>query len=249
MQNTYKTELNNTLNALIAQRELWEYGTYKQANTELYAILEQCGEMFAALREDKKNARAFNAIAEEQGIAFNKGTSLALKIVRVVFDAQTNREFAYARVIKVWFDERTDEQTLTNYVIEHGGVENVRRTASNNAKTKLSADDYRDIAEDALVSAHALATLDVQGYMLSDAENDSDYVVALVRCDNDGNGEVVYGSNKRALVNNALAVAGKELDSLQEQAESEDTLEDVKQKKAKNMKLFLEHALKTKIVA
>ena len=145
-----KTQLNNTLNALIAQRELWQNGTYAKANAELCAILEKCGEIYAALKADKKNARAFNAIADELGVAFNKGTSLALKIVRIVFGAQTNREFAYARVIKVWFAERADEQTLTNFVIEHGGVENVRRKVGNTTASKLSAEDYKDIAENGL---------------------------------------------------------------------------------------------------
>jgi hypothetical protein len=123
MQNTFKTQLYKTLNTLIAQREVWEDGVYKQANAEMYAILEKCAEIYAALKEEKKNARAFNAIAEEQGINFNKGTSLALKIVRFVFGAQRNREFAYASVIKIWYDEREEAQTLTNYVIEQGGVE------------------------------------------------------------------------------------------------------------------------------
>ena len=72
MTNKYKNELKATLNTLIAQREVWEDGVYKQANAELCAILEKCGEIYTALREDKKNARAFNAIAEEQGVNFNK---------------------------------------------------------------------------------------------------------------------------------------------------------------------------------
>lgn len=242
MQNTYKTELNTTLNTLIAQREVWENGTYAKANTELRAILEQCGEIYAALKADKKNARAFNAIADELGIAFNKGTSLALKIVRVVFDAQTNREFAYARVIKVWFDERVDEQTLTNFVIERGGIENVRRNSKATNANKLGADDYKEIAENVLADASALATLAIEDYMLSDEENNTDYVVALVHCDGAGSGKIVYGSNKRVLVNNALAVMGKELDDLQKQATSKAELTDVKQQKAADIKQFVAHA-------
>lgn len=220
MTNTYKIELNKTLSTLIAQREVWEDGVYKQANTELYAILEKCGEIYTALKEDKKKARAFSAVADELGISFNKGTSLALKIVRVVFGAQSNREFAYARVIKVWFDERTDGQTLTNYLIEKGGVENVRRNANKQTTTTLTADEYRELAAKAFESGQALATISVQDYMLRDDENDTDYMVALVRCDGKGAGIVLGGSNKRVLVNTALAVLGKELDDLQQQQQS-----------------------------
>ncbi|PWG15642.1 hypothetical protein [Salibaculum griseiflavum] len=79
MKTTFKTKLHDTLTTLVAQREHWENGVYKQANAELYAILEQCAGIYAQLKEDKAHARAFNALAEELGITFNKGTSLALR--------------------------------------------------------------------------------------------------------------------------------------------------------------------------
>ena len=249
MQNTFKTELSATLQELVAQREHWENGAYKQANAELYAILEQCAGIYAQLKSSKAHARAFNALADELGIKFNKGTSLALKIVRVVFGQERNREHAYARVLKVWFDERSDAQTLTNFVIERGGIENVRRTASNTQANKLTADDYRDIAANALTGEHALATFGLHSYMLSDDENDTDYMVALVHCDSNGNGKIVYGSNKRTLVDNALAVMGKELDEQQAQAASKDTLDDVKQRKTADVKQFAARVLASKTAA
>lgn len=249
MQNTFKTTLSATLQQLVAQREHWENGVYKQANAELYAILEQCAAIYAQLKEDKGYARTFNALAEELGIKFNKGTSLALKIVRVVFGQESNREHAYAKVLKVWFDERDEAQTLTNFVIEHGGVENVRRTASNKMANKLSADDYRDIAANALTGEYALGEFGLQDYMLSDSENNTDYMVALVHCDSNDNGRIVYGSNKRALVDNALAVMGKELDELQKRTDSKNTLDDVKQRKTADVKKFAARVLANKIAA
>jgi hypothetical protein len=249
MKTNFKTELQNTLTTLVAQREHWEHGVYKQANAELYAILEQCAGIYAQLKEDKAHARAFNALADELGIKFNKGTSLALKIVRVVFGQESNREYAYARVLKVWFDEHSDAQTLTNFVIERGGIENVRRTASNTQANKLKADDYRDIAANALTGENALVTFGLHNYMLSDSENDTDYMVALVHCDKNGNGKIVYGSNKRALVDNALAVIGKELDEQQAKAASKDTLDDVKQRKTADVKQFAARVLANKTAA
>lgn len=239
MTNTFKIELNNTLNTLIAQREVWEDGVYKQANAELYAILEKCGEIYAALKEDKKNARTFNAIAEGLGVSFNKGTSLALKIVRVVFGAQRNREFAYASVIKIWYDESAEGQTLTNYVIEQGGVENVRRTAGKQVTVTLSADEYRDIAEGAFAAGTALTTFSVADYMLGDENNDTDYMVALVRYDDNGIGRVLAGSNKRALVSNTLAVLGKQIDDLQQEQNSTVTQADKRKQAAENIEQFL----------
>lgn len=249
MKNNFKTELSAALQELVAHREHWENGVYKQANAELYAILERCAGIYAQLKDSKTQARAFNALVDELGIKFNKGTSLALKIVRVVFGQDSNREYAYARVLKVWFDERADAQTLTNFVIERGGIENVRRTASNTQANTLKADDYRDIAANTLTGEHALATFGLRDYMLSDSENDTDYVVALVHCDGNGNGKIVYGSNKRALVDNALAVMGKELDDLQKRTDSNDTLNDVKQRKTANLQQFVARALANKAAA
>jgi len=249
MKNNFKTELSAALQELVAQREHWENGVYKQANAELYAILERCAGIYAQLKDSKTNVFAFNALAEELGIKFNKGTSVALKIVRVVFGQESSREHAYARVLRVWFDKREDEQTLTNFLIENGGVENVRRTASNRQANKLTADDYRDIAANTLTGEHALATFGLRDYMLSDSENDTDYVVALVHCDGNGNGKIVYGSNKRALVDNALAVMGKELDDLQKRTDSKDTLNDVKQRKTANLQQFVARALANKAAA
>lgn len=212
MQTNFKTTLNAKLATLIAQRETWEEGVYKQANAQLYAILEQCAGIYEQLKETKAHARAFNAVAEELGIKFNKGTSLALKIVRVVFGKQNNREHAYALVVKIWYDERAEQQTLTNFVIERGGIENIRRSARSLKVARYTADDYRDIAESALSGQQGMHSFTVKDYMLSDEENDTDYLVAIVRYDSAGVGHIIYGSNKRALVNTALATAGKELD-------------------------------------
>ena len=66
----------------------------------------KCSIIYAELRNDKSNLNAFKAIADELGINFGKGTSLALKMVRIVFGRQSNREFAYARVIKIGFEQK-----------------------------------------------------------------------------------------------------------------------------------------------
>ena len=237
-----KIELNNKLTALIEQRKVWEDVAYKKANEELYAILEQCGAIYDLLKADKENARAFNAVAEAMGVKFTQGTSLALKIVRIVFGKEQNREQAYAKVIKVWYEKRDNAQTLTNFVIEHGGVENVRREKKATMNT-LSAEDYRDIAADALSEKLAIAEFDVGNYMLSDKENETDYMVALVRYDTNGVGHVLYGSNKKVLVNTALAVIGKELDTLMKNTNSKQDAKDLRKQKAEDLKSFMQTQL------
>lgn len=234
----FKNELTTILNTLIAQRETWENGSYKQANDELYAILEQCGMIYDAARKEDANARALNAVAEELGIAFTKGTSAALKVVRIVFGKQGDREFAYARVLKVWFEERAAGQTVTNFLIERGGIESVRR-ASKKKTSPLSPDDYRDIAAAALVVGKVLTTLTISNTMITDDKNDTGYIVALVRNKNDGNGEVLYATNKASLVNAALAATGKELHELQQQEDSETAATEKRNATLDNVKQFI----------
>ena len=234
----FKTELATTLNTLIADRKTWENGSYKQANNDLYEILEQCGTIYAAVREDSTNARALNAVAEELGIVFNKGTSAALKVVRIVFGKQGDREFAYARVLKVWFDERTDNQTVTNFLIGRGGIEEVRR-ASKKKGSQLSTDDYREIAAAALVEGATLSTLSITNAMISDDKNDTSYIVALIRNKNDGSGAVLYATNKASLVNAALVATGKELHDLQEQEDSETATTEKRDLTLDNVKKFI----------
>ncbi|WP_147298867.1 hypothetical protein [Rhodosalinus sediminis] len=235
--------LRNTLEELHAQRSAWEEGTYKRSNDELYAILEECGRIFAELRESKARARVFNAAIDEMGVTFNTRTSMALKIVRVVFGQQTRREYAYANVLKVWFNEADDRQTVRNFLIERGGIENVRRTSNRNSTQKLKTEDYRSFATDTLQAAAGFGTFSLQDSMLHDENNDTDYAVALVRCDSNGNGSVVYSSNKHTLVKNALAVIGKELDERARSASSKENLEEEKKRRQENINAFVAREL------
>jgi hypothetical protein len=70
-----------------------------------------------------------------------------------------------------------------------------------------------------------------------------------VRCDGKGNGKIVFGSNKRALVFNALAVMGKELDDMQKSLGSKDTLDDIKQRKTLNLQQFVASTFVTELAA
>ena len=70
-----------------------------------------------------------------------------------------------------------------------------------------------------------------------------------MHCDSAGKGKIVYGSNKRGLVNNALAVIGKDIDDLQKQAASKETLDDIKVQKTADMKQFIARALTNTVTA
>jgi len=134
-------------------------------------------------------------------------------------------------------------------LIEQGGIENVRRYAGKKIAVTLSADDYKDVAAAALVNSKALTTFNVADYMLQDDENNTDYMVALVRFDGKGVGDVLYGSNKRVLVNTALAVIGKEINELQKKQNSKIDIVAEKEQIADNIEQFVVKKLKNEIEA
>ena len=134
-------------------------------------------------------------------------------------------------------------------MIEQGGIENVRRYAGKKIAVTLSADDYKDVAAAALVNSKALTTFNVADYMLQDDENNTDYMVALVRFDGKGVGDVLYGSNKRVLVNTALAVIGKEINELQKKQNSKIDIVAEKEQIADNIEQFVVKKLKNEIEA
>ena len=244
-----KKQLQASLADLIQRRTVWEDGTYKQANQQLYSILEQCAVIYAQCREDKATARSFFAVAEELGIAFNKGTGMALKIVRVVFGQERQREFTYARVLKLWHNEHAEGQTLTNYVIEKGGIENVRRNEGKKNKPALDNKDYRNIAANSMSDTPVLASFPVAKDMLRDDGNTTDYMVALVHCDANGMGKVIYASNRSSLVDAALAVIGKEINELQQEDEVTDIRDTQRKQTELNIKTFLAKRAQRQAVA
>ena len=86
-QNTAPT-LTSVIDEMIANRIKWQEGTYAASNAELYALLGDCLELFNKAKDAKTGlAKAITEQLEERGIAYNSSTSLALKIVRLVFCA------------------------------------------------------------------------------------------------------------------------------------------------------------------
>src|SRR6056297_1203045 len=81
--NTFK--LSNVVEELSEQRRKWEEGTYAASNAELYALLGNTLDLFLAIRKDVGLSRAVTDLLNIYGIQHNSSTSLALKIVRLVF--------------------------------------------------------------------------------------------------------------------------------------------------------------------
>ena len=143
------------------------------------------------------------------GIAFNKATSLAAKVVRYVFRADRNRAFAYARTIVAADEAGLDALALADWVRGKGGVEEVRRAVKGLTPTQL-AHQHAEVALAAMSKAKSLVeAFDAPAELKPDVEAVHEFSVALVRRDKDGRSSIVFGSANQSLVSKLLAAAGK----------------------------------------
>ena len=128
-KNEYRKTLELTLEQIAEARAVWEEGTLKSANNELYAILERCFAVFTEMKEDTAKRRVLNALLTDRSMKPRSNTSLGLKVIRFVFGKEGNREQAYARVLGIAYDLKSADQSLTAYIEQCGGVEEVRRVS------------------------------------------------------------------------------------------------------------------------
>ena len=103
---TTKTASNNAnistwIDSLATKRETWENGTYKASNEELYVLLDECVDLFKEVRVHRSLVKKLNLILEEREIMMRSNTSLATKIVRLIFGDCGKRAYTYARVLTV----------------------------------------------------------------------------------------------------------------------------------------------------
>ena len=144
--NTYRKTLEAELDKISEARVLWEEGTLKSANAELYAILDRCFAVFTEMKEDTAKRRVLNGLLTDRSMKPRTSTSLGLKVIRYVFGKEGNREQAYAKVLSIVYDLKPQDQSFTAYIEQCGGVEEVRRESTVKDGKAMSADDYKQIA-------------------------------------------------------------------------------------------------------
>lgn len=207
--NQVQIKLNNLHDARIK----WENGTYKASNEELYAILGDCLALLSELSAERSLIKELNNILETRGITVNRGTALATKVVRFVFDGcSKERSYAYARVLSVAQVEKPENVSMKTFINERGGIEAIRKTPKNGTQSATEkAKQNIDLAERHYATAKPL----VQSFKAKAPELHphheaaNDFAVALVRRNPDHSLSIVFGSNNQRLVSQLLAEAGK----------------------------------------
>jgi hypothetical protein len=213
VQTDLKTNIHKRLDAMHAARAKWEDGTLRAANEELYAILEGVYALYAELKAEVGKRRAFTALLTDLEIKTQANTSLALKVIRYVFAGQGRREVAYASVIAIAHDMKGPDQSFTSYVQECGGIEEVRRVPITQKNTTMSKEGYKKLALEGLQEVQiGVSTFDLPSFIQPNTDYEEDYAVALVRCNEDGTGTVVYGCNEASIIDSVLVSSGKDLD-------------------------------------
>ena len=220
-QNTAPT-FTAVIDEMIANRIKWQEGTYAASNAELYALLGNCLDLFNKAKDAKTGlAKAITEQLEARGIGFNSSTSLALKIVRLIFCAPgmeekiVNRAFTYAKVLKIASDAGQTGSTLSQYITDNHGIDEIRRANKDGLTEAQKSKANKDYAETVLSSAEGLIAIEmVDALQPNDGEQ---FSLALVRRNADGTGSIVYGTPNVAAIKTVLALAGNELKEVAKQ--------------------------------
>ncbi len=202
------------LNALYNARLVWENGSYKTSNEELYNLLDKCLVLLNEMAAERTLIKELNALLEARGAKLTNGTSLATKVVRYVFDGcSAERSYTYARVLTVAAAEKDDKTSMRAFITSRNGVEAIRKTpkdgslsAAQKAKTNIEHAEKHYATAKALVPSFTSNNATLHPH----AEAANDYALALVRKNKDGSLSIVFGSNNKSLVGLMLAEAGKE---------------------------------------
>lgn len=230
------------IDEIVAKRIRWEEGTYAAANSELYAILGDCLDLFKAIKRSYDLPKGVNALLEERGIAFNASTSLELKLVRLVFATPEssariqNRLFGYARVIRVAADANQTGATLAQFITDNRGIEEIRRSGqeglSATEKQKAQVEQARvqliEPSDNEIFKNFALPPQ-------LEPKDGEHFSLALVRKNADGTGSIVYGTNSTSAVTSVLAMVGKALRENAAKAAEENAANQVNEMKRQNV--------------
>lgn len=223
---TMQLDVHSTFDELINRRKAWEAGSFAQSNSQLYALLADCLDIYLDVRKSSGLAKSLTALLSERNIGFNASTPLSLKIVRIAFiepgmeDKVANRAYAYARVIKVAADHGVTGKDLAKFITDHNGIDEIRRKdALGRTRADIQQQHEAD-AETYLADVAPIATLPMNTHLLpADGE---EFSVALVRPNSDNTASIIFALNNAAIVKTVLRHAGK---YYSEQSRQQDEME------------------------
>ena len=199
---------------LKARRENWELHQLRASNDVLYGILADCYAIYVRTQKSDTLREKFLKAYDAKYGKCKAGTSIATKLVWAVFGKQLEqRAFNYSNVIRnVYLNLKNKPgKTFREYVIEAGGLDEIRRNGGNTDAVKAKRDAERQTAIANLNSNSGIA----KGLQIQlPAENleknaEHSFRAALIREDADGTFTIVMVSSSEVPVNSMIAEFGK----------------------------------------
>lgn len=198
---------------------------YQSARGRIYTVLSRVFEQYVAIKvaiqnADKKNKQTLLELFEkkvsdlndERSIVATAATSLELRVLRVVTGStfKTEREKAYARVLRIAFDEKIHEDeamSFADWIVGAGGIEEVRRSGKAGSKQNEAAEAAR--VEYTATTASAQLPTSFANKFVKVENSDPNFAVALVRKNADGTLSLVATADSKAAVTVMLKALGK----------------------------------------
>jgi len=138
--------IGDAIEKLVVQRKDWETNELAAANDGLYRLLQHCLAVNNAMSGTDSTAKALKKglanYIEEQKYIFKESAPLITKVVKCVFGVDRRRVSAYSSALRVAMAEKISVMELPKFFREHGGIEEVRRSATT-TKTKTLKDKVR----------------------------------------------------------------------------------------------------------
>jgi len=121
------------LDGLVVKRKQWEATDYKKANEGLYSLLASCLDVFnskfvTADDNSKKTLRGeLTTRLTAGGVRVQRNTTTLTMFVRFVFGSDRKRAHGYTYVLKAAISHEVAAANLPSWIVEQGGIEEVRR--------------------------------------------------------------------------------------------------------------------------
>lgn len=200
------------LETLNNQRETWESGAYKDSNDELYGVLDGCYKLLVEIRKSRANRKELERYLVENDFTVRANTSLEVRLLRAIFNAEGRRELGYKRLLDIAKAEKPQNQTLAQFIYARGGIDEIRRTPKGGISPSQQARSNQETAERELATAKPIGdSFEPTSALRPSTEGTTRYSVALVREEADGQSSIVWATGKQSVVVPVLKNAGKEI--------------------------------------
>jgi hypothetical protein len=243
--------INTTIDNLIIDRKNWQQAAYKASNDELYGLLARCFDLYLAISRSYELPKALNALLAERGYTFTQGTSLALKVVRVVFadpnepDRFKHRLLTYARVLTIAKEASQRPDTLADFIVARGGIDEIRRAGGDAAGKAGQEKRRREHAEYELSNDNGRPMFKLPSLPKPlQPEEGERFSLALVRKNDDGTGSIVFGTGNKAALAQVLLIAGKQIEENSSKQDLLDRDAKIAERLEANMTKLKKHASK-----